>query len=322
MSFPVDDIVLGPRSWGLLHRLDGMIWHTGEESGFTRALAVATAEWQTRNPGSYNFRIYDGGVMLNVPYLEASGGVNPGSSAWAPERFPFLARDLAKAGRCPVDGCPGPYRNPTMHHLQVSFVGRTADLEAGRAPASYVPDARRLIAWADTLPNRGPAPLVHSKHAHWQTNRSDPGDRIFVQLAPAAPEGDMTIRSIITEDWTTGTGEAGGWFLVGGERKWFTSPERVTSVAELTLADGTDARLVAYGSGEALVMPRRNLTPIPGTRVVGLRDTAALEAALNAANVRTASVKTKAAELLRKGAAANRDTATGLEAAAKNVEGL
>lgn len=49
---------------------------------------------------------------------------------------------------------------------------------------------------------------------------------------------------------------------------------------------------------------------------------AKLRGALDSANKRTATVKTSAAAFLRKGAAANRDTAAGLEAAAKNVETL
>lgn len=187
MAFPVDDILIGPDAFGRLHRLDGWIWHTGEEPGFTRPYAVATWRYQLTNPGSYNFRLYDRasdprGVMLNVPYREASGGINPSSAAWAPGRFPFLREQLAKAGPCPVAGCPGPYLNPTMHHLQGSFVGTTAKLDAAAAPESFLADALALIEWSEGHPDRGPAPLVHSKHGHWQTNRSDCGDWMFTRL--------------------------------------------------------------------------------------------------------------------------------------------
>ena len=192
--FPVDDILLGPDSFGRLHRLDMLIGHTGEEPGFSRDYAVKTTIWQRTNPGSYSFRIYDstsagskGGILLTVPYLEASGGINPSSTYWAPERFPFLAAELAKAGPCPVPGCPGPYRNPTMHAGQISFTGRTADLET-KAPANYVPDANRLIEWYDGLSIRGPAPLVLVMHAHWQRNRSDWGAWMHAQLT----EDEMT----------------------------------------------------------------------------------------------------------------------------------
>lgn len=195
MAFPTDDILLGPASFGGLHRLDMLIGHTGEEPGFSRDYAVKTTIWQRTNPGSYSFRIYDaasagskGGVLLTVPYLVASGGINPSSAYWAPERFPFLERELAKAGSCPFSGCPGPYRNPTMHAGQISFTGRTDQL-AAHAPANYVRDAERLIAWYDGLAIRGSAPLVLVMHGHWQRNRSDWGAWMQAQLTEE--EGPM-----------------------------------------------------------------------------------------------------------------------------------
>src|SRR5688500_17645203 len=114
MAFPLDDILLGPKSFGRLHRLDGIIVHTGEEPGFGREYAVATANWQRTIPGSYTFRMYrpPGSVlvMLDVPYFEASGGINPSSAYLAPDRYPFLRSALHTT--CPVTSCPGPYRNP------------------------------------------------------------------------------------------------------------------------------------------------------------------------------------------------------------------
>ena len=265
MAFPVDDILLGPASFGLLHRLDGIIWHTGEEAGFTRHYAVATRNYQLTHPGSYNFRLYDGGAMLNVPYLEASGGVNPSSSAWAPERYAFLKQRLD--GPCHIPSCGGAYRNPTMHHLQVSFVGRTADLDAGKAPASFVPDAKRLIEWIDALPNRGPRPLVHSKHAHWQTNRSDPGSWIWGQLfglPDTATGGDMPIITRpVREKWRI---PAGCQFWTGGpelgDEKRFTIPVELWSNGETT---DNLWRRCEYGD-EELWFRRHDITPIPGTR--------------------------------------------------------
>jgi hypothetical protein len=263
--FPLDDIYLGPHSFGQLHRLDGVIWHTGEESGFSRDYAVATANWQKSNPGSYNFRIYDGGVMLNVPYREASGGINPSSVSWAPGRFPFLERDLPRG--CPVNGCGGAYRNPTMHHLQVSFVGRTADLPNG--PDNYITNARRLIDWLATHPDRGPAPLVHSKHAHWQTNRSDPGDWIFHQLTPlpdTATEVPVLTRPV-REKWAIPSGTT--FYTAGpnlGDRKVFTANVELWSNGETT--DGSWRR-VEYGAEELWIWAERRsrvIEAIPGTR--------------------------------------------------------
>lgn len=266
MTFPTDDILLGPASFGRLHRLDMLIGHTGEEPGFSRDYAVKTTIWQRTNLGSYSFRIYDaasagskGGVLLTVPYLEASGGINPSSDFWAPERFPFLERELAKAGPCPVRGCPGPYRNPTMHAGQISFTGRTADL-ATRAPANYLPDAERLIAWYDGLSIRGPAPLVLVMHAHWQRNRSDWGAWMHAQLTEEE-QMQLTDWLPVEEDWTTGTGPDAGVFWTDGpeqgDRKWFTTPTAVHSFFERR--DGAWRLGVAAGIAEVLCFPRSTL---------------------------------------------------------------
>lgn len=125
------------------------------------------------------------------------------------------------------------------------------------------------------LPNGQPMPA----HTHIAAARNgvpfDPEPHLPMAERPAKPiplEDDMTVTMIVTEDWTTRTGPAAGWFLdADGNRKHFTGAGRVTSVAEVRLGDGTDARLIAYGQGEALVMPRANLIPIAGTRVLGLR---------------------------------------------------
>lgn len=355
MPFPTDDILLGPASFGKLHRLDGMIWHTGEEPGFTRAYAVKTATWQLSNPGSYNLRIYDRasdprGVMLNVPYLEASGGINPSSTAWAPGRYPFLERELARSGICPVRGCPGPYRNPTMHHLQVSFVGRTAALNAGDAPANFVPDARALIEWAEERSIRGPAPLVHSAHGHWQSNRSDPGAILsfvagnqedpmaLVYFKPATGKVAAGTNVLTAPNGSVATTLAGGPAVVLGEL-----PGGAPEWLLLCVGARTDdfGRELATTVPDAMGwIPRSRFTfdvsPInkPYVERVGAAlysddpiggdaaELTKLQSALDTANKRTATVKTAAAASLRKGAAANRDTAAGLEAAAKNVESL
>ncbi len=95
-------------------------------------------------------------------------------------------------------------------------------------------------------------------------------DRVFsgilsTKLPDTAMEVAMKWKPVM-EDWTTGIGEIGGAFYLDGpgvgERKWFTEPERVTSIAEST--DGK-WRQIAYGA-EVLFMLRANLTPIPGTR--------------------------------------------------------
>lgn len=343
MTFPLDDILLGPAAFDRLHRLDMVIGHTGEEPGFTRAYAVATARWQLTNPGSYNFRIYDRasdprGVMLNVPYLEASGGINPSSSFWAPERYPWLREALAASGPCPVAGCPGPYRNPTMHAGQISFVGRRADLDAGKAPANYLPDARALIAWYERHPLRGPARLVVLMHGHLQSNRSDWGTWMQSQLT--AEEDDVNLSTfvpIVNRHATISEGAAArsrpafnpahyNDGLIAVER---AARRRIAigwvQGTNLTLGDGTvfDARtrwVITDSDSHGLIFyHERDLSMLVP---IELLDDPALSAALDAANTRAAAVKTSAAASLRKGAAANRDVAAGLEVAAKNLEGM
>lgn len=174
MAFPTDDILLGPATFGRRGDLGngvtcaGIIWHTTEASGTSRAHAVGTANWQKSNPGSYNFIIYDGGILLTVPFLEASGGVNPASPAWAPGRFPWLKSMLpAKA-----------YGDPNKYHLNVAFSGRTADFAAGKMPANMIDTAARLALWVEKQA-WGADNLIFSGHMHWQSNRSDPSQRVI-----------------------------------------------------------------------------------------------------------------------------------------------
>lgn len=191
MTFPTDDIQEGPRSWGRRPSTEGVILHTTEYAGPTRASAETCARDQAKRtpdrgwaqPGSYNFIVYDGGVLLTVPYLEASGGINPASAAWAPERYPWLRAMLGAAA----------YGDPTMHHLQIAFSGKAAQLAAGKYPANMIDSAARLLVWAEDA-DWADDNLVVSGHCHWQTNRSDPGAGVidmvllrYAQLRVPAP---------------------------------------------------------------------------------------------------------------------------------------
>jgi hypothetical protein len=176
MAFPTDDIYLGPATFGPRKGTEGLCWHTTEATSFSRAAAVGTANWQKTNPGSYNWIIYDGGLLLTVPYLEASGGLNPASSAWAPGRYPWL-KSLHSAAA---------YADPNAYLLNVAFSGRTADILAGKMPANMYVTAARLTRWMEQQA-WGKDNAVFSGHMHWQSNRSDPGqptiDRILAEYA-------------------------------------------------------------------------------------------------------------------------------------------
>lgn len=198
MTFPTDDIQTGPRSWGRRPATVGVILHTTEYSGYNgaapydRATAVRCARDQSartltggwKQPGSYNFIVYDrnspgarGGALLTVPYLEASGGINPASPAWAPERFPWLRELLG----------PKAYADPTMYHLQICFSGKAADLSAGRYPANMIDTAARIINWAEDS-DWANDNLVVSRHGDWQTNRTDPGDGVLQRVLARCAE--------------------------------------------------------------------------------------------------------------------------------------
>lgn len=184
MTFPANDIYLGPTAFGMRKGHEGIIWHTTEAAGTNRSAAVGTANWQKTNPGSYNFIIYDGGVLLTVPYMEASGGVNPASSAWAPGRFPWLKQLLT----------PAAYVDPNAYLMNIAFSGKAAELAAGNYPANMIDTAARLVIWFEASA-WGKDNAVMSSHANWQSNRSDPGagvvDRILARYEaiknPPAP---------------------------------------------------------------------------------------------------------------------------------------
>lgn len=199
MTFvPNADIYLGPATFGARKGTEGIVWHTTEASGFTRTHAVGTAEWQKRNPGSYNWIIYDGGLLLTVPFLEASGGLNPASASWAPGRFPWLKQMLS----------PAAYADPNAYLLNVAFSGRTADLLAGKMPPNMYETAARLTKWVEQQA-WGADNAIFSGHLNWQSNRSDPGqqtiDRILSDYArlfnaPPAPPPPPDYKALYTAE--------------------------------------------------------------------------------------------------------------------------
>ena len=252
MAFPTDDIYLGPASFGRRKGTEGIIWHTTEAAGTSRAAAVATAEWQKRNPGSYNFIIYDTGVLLTVPYLEASGGVNPASVAWDPSRYPQLRQELSAAA----------YADPNAYLLNVAFSGRTAVFRDQGLPLSMEATAKRLIAWAEATFGR---PMVHSGHYMWQTNRSDPSPQVLAAIGVS----DVPIFTRpVRQQWHI---PAGTEFYTGGpqmgDRKSFTVSIDLWSNGETT--DGDWRRMEYHNTaseGEDLWVLRSKMTPISGTR--------------------------------------------------------
>ena len=195
MAFPVDDIFPGvgdpnakhPATFGPLGdlgngiRCAGLILHSTEGAGTTRQDALDTARFQLTNPGSYNWIAYDGGLLLTVPYLEASGGINPASQYWKPQ--PWLTSSLGTKVMS----------DPARYQLQVAFSGKAAEFAKGNIPASMIDNVARLVIWIEAQP-WGANNLVLSAHSDYQTNRTDPGagviDRVlkrYTELTAPAP---------------------------------------------------------------------------------------------------------------------------------------
>lgn len=210
MTFdPVADIAPGvgdpnakhPPTFGTRKGTEGIIWHTTEYGtrDYSRTTALRVARDQSNGqPGSYNWIIYDGGALLCVPYLEASGGVNPASAAWAPERFPWLKQMLSTKA----------YADPNAYLLNVAFQGDTTELLAGKMPPNMYETAARLTKWVEEQA-WATSNLVFSGHLHWQSNRSDPGqptiDRILAEYhrlfsAPPTPPPPPDYQALYTEE--------------------------------------------------------------------------------------------------------------------------
>ena len=180
MAFPTDEIVLGPRSYGARKGHEGMVFHTTEGAGPSRANALATISMQSpggslyAGGGSYNFYIYDGGVILGVPYMESSGSLttkrtNP---PWDPE--PWLSKMLS----------PAAFADPNAYLVSVAFSGKAADLAAGKYPPNMIETAARLIRWFEKS-SWGADNAIVMGHADWQSNRSDPGTGVVPRILKA-----------------------------------------------------------------------------------------------------------------------------------------
>lgn len=255
MAFPTDEPLLGPPSYGPRKGTEGVVWHSTEGADTSRAAAVATARWQATpgaTTGSYNWIIYDGGLLLTVPYLEASGGLATGVAPyWQPGRYTFLKANLSSAA----------YADPNAYLLNVAFSGKAASFRDGKMPQNMIETAVALTRWVEAQ-NWSTRPLVHSGHLNWQTNRSDPSQLVLNQIAALyAPEDDMQFWKPVQEDFTTIDGTK--FWDGSGVYKQFTSIERVTSIAE---SSDDKYRLLRYGA-ELLVAVRAGMNVVKDTRI-------------------------------------------------------
>ena len=192
MAFPVDEIVLGPQSYGLRKGTEAVILHTTEWGGPDRKSAVDCITDQSpggslyAGGGSYHWVIYDGGAILSVPYLESCGALKgdhtpPPTGVWSPTAV--VRERLSLAAQADTNA----------YVVQISFSGKAADLAAGAYPANMIDTAARLIKWVEEQP-WAPDDINVFGHRDFQTDRTDPGvgviERVlarYAELFIAAP---------------------------------------------------------------------------------------------------------------------------------------
>ena len=178
MSFPLDDIVLGPRAYGQRKGTEAVVLHTTEGSGITRDAALGIIRMQSvggslySGGGSYHFLIHETGVILTVPYLESAGSLTanhtpPPTGVWKPSDKAL--RMLSAAAQADTNA----------YVVAVCFQAKAADLalalQNGRSWARNMVDtAARVIRWIEQQP-WAPDDIPVLDHADFQTNRTDPG---------------------------------------------------------------------------------------------------------------------------------------------------
>ena len=186
MSFPTDEVVFGPRAYGLRKGTEAAVLHTMENAGPSRDAALATIRDQSpggslyAGGGSYHWVIYDGGLILTVGYLDSAGSL--------------MSDHTPPSQISPVTGKPGVWSldpnaqaalgpaaeaDTNAYIVAICFSGKAAVLSADVAAKkpyalAMVETAAKLIRWIEQQP-WAPDDLPLLDHEDFQTNRSDPG---------------------------------------------------------------------------------------------------------------------------------------------------
>lgn len=201
MAFPVDEIVWGPRAYGLRKGTEMVVMHSTEGAGPSRANALATIQQQSpggslyAGGGSYHWIVYDGGAIMTVGYMDSAGSLTsdhtPPSAisprtgkpgVWAPKDW--VKGVLSAAAEADTNA----------YVITICFSGKAADLAAGKYPANMFDTAAKIIRWIEQQ-TWAPDNINVAAHADFQTNRSDPGagvvDKVLARYAalynPPAP---------------------------------------------------------------------------------------------------------------------------------------
>lgn len=160
----------GAPDYGVRKGTKGIILHTTEGSGRTKAAALATAQWQgsSRNTsgGSYNYLLgQDGDVVTAVRSVHpdhAAGGISTRrDSIWQPwgELTEFMGATAVA--------------DPNAYVCQIAIQGQVSWFLANGYPTALVNAIAQLLK---QLENRYGIPDIYvGAHYMFQTNRTDPG---------------------------------------------------------------------------------------------------------------------------------------------------
>lgn len=191
MAFPTNETVI-THPYGARKGTEMIVFHTTEGAGPSRQNALDTIKLQQpggslyAGGGSYNFVIYDGGVICTVGYLDISGSLStdhrpPPLGHWAPKEW--IKQSLSAAANADTNA----------YVLAVCFSGKAADLAAGRYPDNMIETAAKIILWAEAQP-WCPDNVFVAGHVDFQTNRSDPGvgvvDKVLARYNLLKPAPD------------------------------------------------------------------------------------------------------------------------------------
>lgn len=164
----------GAPDYGTRKGTKGIILHTTEGSGRTKAAALATAVWQAgtgnTSGGSYNYILgIDGDVVTAVRSVHpdhAAGGISTRrDSVWQPwqELYDFMGATAVA--------------DPNAWVCQIAIQGQVAWYEANGWPQAMVDAIAMLIK---QLENRYSIPDIYvGAHYMFQTNRTDPGLKLI-----------------------------------------------------------------------------------------------------------------------------------------------
>lgn len=210
-------------------------------------------------------------AMWIVPVTSASHSLAP-SQAFVPK----TGSSLEKARFTEVHRILIRDSDPNADVWALSYCGMPADLKADLGCAVFRADlvnlAKQLIAHPTYITDR-----PHFGHGWIQPSTRYEMDQVgldfismlYGEVTSLPQEEDMQFWRPVQQDWWTANGTV--FYDGAGNKKYFTSRERVRSTAESS--EGR-YRLVRYGSRELLVVDARGsdkdgpgLAPIAGTRI-------------------------------------------------------